>query len=136
MTEWLVLGAMVIDLFGMDLSINRNREMTLARASSWSVMYVLMALIFAGFVWTQRGPQDAQLFLTAYTLEKVLSVDNLMVFTAVFSYFGIRPENRYRILRWGIIGAAIMRLLFVFVGVSMLRQFGTLTSLIFAGFIL
>jgi tellurite resistance protein TerC len=119
-------------LFVMDLWLNRGHVMTLTRATSWSAMYVLIALAFAGYIWGARGPDDAQMFLTAYLLEKVLSVDNLMVFSAVFAYFGIRPDNRHRILRWGIIGAAAMRLGFVYAGTALFAAAEMWMSLGFA----
>jgi tellurite resistance protein TerC len=109
--------------------------MTLTRATSWSVMYVVAAFIFAGYIWSHRGPEDAQLFLAAYMLEKVLSVDNLMVFAAIFSYFGIRPQCRHRILRWGIVGAAAMRLAFVCLGTELFAASEKWMGIIFAGLI-
>src|SRR5688572_1821939 len=112
MLEYAIFGGIVTYLFIMDLWLNRGKEMTLTRATSWSIMYVVIALAFAGWIWASRGADDAQLFVTAYALEKVLSVDNLVVFSAVFAYFGIGREHRHRILRWGIIGAALMRLAF------------------------
>lgn len=119
MLEYGVFGIAAVYLFAMDLWLNRGQEMTLSRATSWSVMYVVVALLFALFIWDHRGLTDAQLFLTAYVLEKALSIDNLMVFSIVFTYFGIRPQHRHRILRWGIVGAAAMRLLFVYVGTGL-----------------
>lgn len=130
-----MLGFFATYLFAMDLLTNRGRPMTLTRATSWSIMYVVAALLFAGYIWSQRGPNDAQLFLTAYMLEKVLSVDNLVVFAAVFGYFGIAHQHRHRILRWGIIGAATMRLGFVYAGTEMFQAAEAYMSLVFACFI-
>lgn len=136
MTDYLVFGGIAVYLFTMDLIMNRKQEMTTARAATWSVLYVIVALIFAGYVWVMRGPTDAQLFLTAYTLEKVLSVDNLIVFSAVFSYFGIKYQHRYRILRWGIIGAATMRMAFVYGGTGLFNNFERWMSFAFAALII
>lgn len=135
MIEYAVFGGLASYLFVMDLWLNRWQAMTLTRAASWSVMYVAMSLAFAGYVWAHRGPEDAQLFLTAYLLEKVLSVDNLMVFSAVFAYFGIQPQHRHRILRWGILGAAAMRLVMVAFGTAMLARFNAVMSIAFAALI-
>lgn len=90
--------------------------MTLRDAARWSVFYVAISLAFAAWLFAARGAEDAALFLTGYVLEKVLSVDNLFAFTLVFSYFGIQPGHRHRVLRWGVIGAMVFRLVFVLVG--------------------
>lgn len=135
MTQYLVFGGAAAYLFVMDLWLNRGQTMTLTRAGSWSIMYVLAALLFGLFILGTRGVDDMQLFYTAYALEKVLSVDNLIVFSAVFTYFGIRPEHRHRILHWGIIGAAAMRLIFVYAGTAMFARMEVAMSLVFAALI-
>lgn len=132
LAEHFLFGGVVTYLFIMDLWLNRGKEMTLTRATSWSIMYVVIALIFAAWVWYYRGSTDAQMFITAYALEKVLSVDNLVVFSAVFAYFGIEPINRHRILRWGIIGAAVMRLAFVYLGTTLFDAMETVMAVLFS----
>lgn len=131
-----LFGALVVYLFIMDLRLNRGREMTVARAASWSFIYIAFAIGFAGFLWGAQGPEPAKLFLTAYVLEKALSVDNLMVFGMVFAYFGVKPEYRHRVLHWGILGAAAMRLAFVWAGTTALDGFGPWAEGVFAAFII
>lgn len=124
----LAAGLLFLDLFAH----RQDRTIPLGHAVSWSVLYVVAALGFAGVVYVHRGPGDASLFLTAYTLEKVLSVDNLMVFSAVFAYFGVHPKFQHRVLYWGILGAVVMRLIFVLAGTSLLAWLGRPIELLFA----
>lgn len=102
--------------------------MSLGRAISWSVFWIGAALAFALALAVYRGPGDAQLFLAGYVLEKSLSVDNLIVFVAIFSYFRIVPAQQPRILNLGIIGAVVLRAVFVALGSGLLVLAGPYTS--------
>lgn len=135
MTDWLVLFWVIACCWYWEWLSSRDETITLRRAASWSIGYVIVAASFFGYIWASHGPGDAQLFATAYVLEKALSVDNLIVFGTVFAYFGIRPEHRHRILHWGILGAIVLRLLFVLIGVGAFHLTNRLTSIVFAGFI-
>ena len=112
----LALGAMMIDMF----SHKDDQPISLTKASIWSVFWVLLSLAFAGFLYLQHGPDIASLFITGYALEKVLSVDNLFVFMAIFAWFKVPNGLRHRVLYWGIIGAIVFRLIFVVIGSSLL----------------
>jgi tellurite resistance protein TerC len=88
------------------------------------------------YIGLSHGSSQGMLFVTGYFLEKSLSVDNLFVFIAVFSSFSIRPEFQHRVLYYGIIGAIIMRLLFIGVGTSVIAMFGKWALTVFGLFVL
>jgi tellurite resistance protein TerC len=119
-----------------DLYSHRDRaEITLADAGKWSLIYVAVAFGFAAMLLTSAGSAAASLFLSGYVLEKILSIDNLLVFGAVFTYFGINEAFRHRILHIGIIGAVLFRLVFVTVGVSLLVLIGRPVEFLFGLFV-
>lgn len=123
----LAVGAIVIDLY----KHRDNHEISLKSAVLWSLFWIAIAMVFAGFLYVEHGAQTASLFLTGYALEKALSVDNLFVMMAIFSWFATPNQYRHRILYWGIIGAIVFRGIFVFIGTSLL-QLGPYVELVFA----
>jgi tellurite resistance protein TerC len=86
-------------------------------------MNVALALLFAGALYFWQGPQSGLEFLTGYVLELSLSVDNLFVFLVIFKYFSVPDEQQHRVLFWGIIGALVMRGLFIIAGVGLIHRF-------------
>lgn len=126
----LSLGAIVIDLYA-----HRADEVpTLKSAACWSVFWVFISLLFGGYLWVHHGGEMAGLFFTGYALEKVLSVDNLFLMMAVFSWFNIPEHYRHRVLYWGIIGAIVFRMIFVAIGTGLLAL-GPYVELLFAGIV-
>ncbi|RQT06049.1 TerC/Alx family metal homeostasis membrane protein [Burkholderia contaminans] len=123
----LALAALVLDM----VTHRDDKPITLARASIWSVFWVAISVAFAGFLYVQHGAEVASLFLTGYALEKVLSVDNLFVFMAIFAWFKVPDGMRHRILHWGIIGAIFFRGVFVVIGTGLLA-FGPWVEIVFA----
>src|SRR3979490_3039902 len=81
----LAVAAMAIDMF----SHRGDKPVSLGSAAAWSVFWILVSLGFAGYLYVEHGPTVASLFVTGYALEKVLSVDNLFVFMAIFAWFKI-----------------------------------------------
>ncbi|MDF7740546.1 tellurium resistance membrane protein TerC, partial [Klebsiella pneumoniae] len=104
---------------------------SLKSAALWSVFWVVVAMAFAGFLFVHHGAEVASLFVTGYALEKVLSVDNLFVMMAIFSWFSVPDRYRHRVLYWGIIGAIVFRGIFVAIGTGLL-SLGPYVELIFA----
>ncbi|MBN1687656.1 MAG: TerC/Alx family metal homeostasis membrane protein [Candidatus Omnitrophica bacterium] len=100
-----------------------DRKLSLRQAVLWSLWWILLALVFNLGVWFYRGHPSAAQFLTAYLLEKSLSMDNLFVFLLIFSYFGIPQIYQPKILRWGILGVLVLRGIFIFGGIAIIRQF-------------
>jgi tellurite resistance protein TerC len=117
----LVVGIMLyIDLFVVNA---KAHVITIKSALIWSAIWISAALLFNVFVYYELGSEKALMYLAAYLIEKSLSVDNLFVFLVVFSYFGIAPLYQPRVLRWGILGAIVMRALLIVVGVELVHVF-------------
>ena len=123
----LSVGAIAIDLFAH----RSDQPMSLKSAALWSVFWIAVSLAFGGYLWFHHGSETASLFFTGYALEKVLSVDNLFVIMAVFSWFKIPGAYRHRVLYWGIIGAIVFRMVFVAIGTG-LMALGPYVELVFA----
>lgn len=128
----IVSAALWIDLHAH----SKDEAITIRNASIWSAFWIGLALLFAGYIDVVLEPGTASLFLTAYVLEKSLSVDNLFAFMAVFLSFGITDKYQHRILYYGIIGAILTRLIFISFGVGSLMVLGKIGLLIIAGFVL
>jgi tellurite resistance protein TerC len=111
-------------------------EISLKESIYWVVFYVLISLLFSVFIYFKMGSDSALLFLTGWGLEKVLSVDNLVVFSPIFSYFGIKDKYQHKILYFGILGAIVLRLVFVSIGVGLSHSFGAISDIVFGLIIL
>ena len=123
----LSLGAIVIDLYAH----RDDKPMSLKSASLWSVFWIFVSLAFGAYLWMHHGSDTASLFITGYALEKVLSVDNLFVMMAIFTWFKVPEGYRHRVLYWGIIGAIVFRMVFVAIGTGLLAL-GPYVELVFA----
>ena len=99
----------------------RSHEITVLNASLWTGFWVALALGFYGYLWARFSKEWADLYLAGYVLEETLSIDNLMVFMAIFASFGIKGALQHRILYWGIVGAMLFRALFVVAGTSLFQ---------------
>jgi len=128
----LVVAALLLDLFAH----KQDKAISMRDAALWSVFWIVLSLAFALYIGIGHGREQGMLFVTGYFLEKSLSVDNLFVFIAVFSSFSIRPEFQHRVLYYGIIGAIIMRMLFIGLGTSVIAMFGKWALTAFGIFVL
>ena len=126
-TLWALFWVLVVGMLVIDLGVvNRKPHvMALRVALTWVGVWVTLAALFGLvlFLWAQNGTQRAQEFFAAYITEEALSVDNIFVFVVVFRSFGIRPEHQHRVLFWGILGAIVLRGVFIFVGVELTERF-------------
>lgn len=122
---WILFNAFVILMLAVDLFIfNRKaHEIKIKEALFWTVVWVLLALIFNFGVYLMRGKDVALQFLAGYLIEKSLSVDNLFVFLLIFSCFGVHKAYQHKILFYGILGALFFRALFIVLGVKLINQF-------------
>ncbi|MBM4371915.1 MAG: hypothetical protein FJ098_09690, partial [Deltaproteobacteria bacterium] len=137
MLEWGLFGIVVLGMLALDLLVfhRRAHAVSLREAAGWSIVWIALSLLFAVFVWVDRGPEPALDFLTAWVVEKSLSVDNLFVFLAIFSQFRIRVEDQHRVLFWGVLGALVMRMAFIAAGAALLERFSWMIF-VFGGFLL
>lgn len=122
---WGVFTAGVVALLLLDLFVfhRKPHAVGMREALFWSVIWILLAMAFNAFVYIRFGPQRGLEFLTGYLIEKALAVDNLFVFTVIFSYFGIQQQYQHRVLFWGVIGALVFRALFIALGATLLAYF-------------
>jgi tellurite resistance protein TerC len=122
---WLGFTGLVAALLVLDLGVlnRRSHALTMREAMSWSGGLILLALLFGLFVLWQEGTQHALEYYTGYLIELSLSVDNLFVFLLIFSYFGVRAEAQPKVLKWGILGAIVMRLIMIGLGALLLQRF-------------
>ena len=100
-----------------------NRVISVKESLVWSVIWIVVALVFNAGLFIFSGSEKALEFLTVYLVERSLSVDNIFVFILVFSFFGVKAEYQYKILFWGILGALVMRAVFILAGVALIAKF-------------
>lgn len=112
-----------------------DHEIGLVEAAWYSAGWIGIALVFSGYVYWQYGQELWMQYLTGYTLEKALSVDNIFVIALIFEFFRIRGGLQHRALAWGVIGAVIMRSILIFVGVELVERFNWLLP-VFGAFLL
>lgn len=122
---WIIFNAFVILMLALDLGVfhRKTHEVTVKEALIWTFVWVFLAMILNVIIYFWRGQQQALEFFTGYLVEKALSVDNIFVFIMIFTYFQIPSKYQHKVLFWGIIGALIMRVIFIFAGVALLEKF-------------
>ncbi|MEQ1854873.1 MAG: TerC family protein [Longimicrobiales bacterium] len=122
---WLGFIAFVLVMLALDLGVfhRKAHEVSMREAAAWSVAWVTLAMVFnAGVLWLW-GRDAALEFLTGYLIEKSLSIDNIFVFVMIFSYFSVPAIYQHRVLFWGVLGALVMRGVFIAAGAYVLQQF-------------
>lgn len=123
--EVLAFFALILVFLWVDLHAHKKDEpISVGGAALWSAIWVALALCFMGYIGFSFGSEQAQLFLAGYLLEKSLSVDNLFVIMAIFAAFSVKDTLQHRVLYYGILGALIMRMIFVAAGTSLVQLFG------------
>ncbi|HEX5035823.1 MAG TPA: TerC family protein [bacterium] len=139
--NWAAFFVFVLVMLALDLFVfnRKSHEVKVREALAWSLVWITLALVFNYLLYLEFGKQHALEFLTGYLIEKALSVDNLFVFLVIFSYFAVPKRNQHRVLFWGILGALIMRAIFIFLGAVLIQKFSWImylfgAFLIFTGF--
>jgi tellurite resistance protein TerC len=122
---WVLFNGFVLLLLGLDLFVfhRKEHEVKIKEALGWSAFWIALSLAFNAVIYYWQGPGPALEFLTGYLIEKSLSVDNLFVFIMIFSYFKVPLMYQHKILFWGIIGALVLRAIFIVVGVALIAKF-------------
>jgi tellurite resistance protein TerC len=122
---WVIFNAVILVLLFLDLTVwNRGgRVIPFKQALLSSAIWIALAFAFAVFIHQWLGASKALEFVTGYIIEEALSVDNLFVFILLFAYFKVPPEQERTVLFWGIIGALIMRGIFIVAGVALVQRF-------------
>lgn len=133
---WAVFVGLVVALLVLDLFVlhRKAKEIPFTEALWLSGFWIAISLAFGGFVWFVAGPDAGSRYLTAYLVEKSLSIDNVFVFAVIFSGLAVPEKHRYHVLFWGVIGALVFRLLFIIAGSALLSTFSWLVY-IFGAFL-
>jgi tellurite resistance protein TerC len=126
---WILFNLFVVAMLVLDLGVmNRgSRRVTFRRALAQSAVWIVLAAVFAVLEFFWHGRAEALQFVTAYVIELSLSVDNLFVFLLIFRYFKVPDEYERKILFWGILGALLMRGMFIVAGVGLIQRFAWIT---------
>jgi tellurite resistance protein TerC len=124
-TLWAVFAAIVAGLLVLDLGVfsRKPHEVHFREALTWSAVWVSLALLFNATIWWRFGGEKGLEFLTGYLIEKALSVDNIFVFVVLFSGFAVPKIYQHRVLFWGVIGAIVLRAIFIALGAALLERF-------------
>jgi len=122
---WIGFIAFVFLLLAIDLGVfhRKSHEVKIKEALIWSAIWISLAFVFNYGVYIFMGKEKALEFLAGYLIEKSLSVDNLFVFIMLFTFFNVSPKYQHKVLFWGIIGALVMRAVFIFAGVALINKF-------------
>jgi tellurite resistance protein TerC len=134
---WIGFHLFIFLMLALDLGVfhKHTHKVPVKEAVIWTVIWVALALLFNLFVYFEFGKIKALEFLTGYVIEYSLSVDNIFVFILIFSYFAVKGQYQHKILFWGILGALIMRGIFIFAGVALINRFHWIV-LIFGAFLI
>jgi len=132
---WLIFNLFVLAMLVLDLKVfhRRAHAISIREALGWTIFWIVLALLFnlGIHLWQDKlfpeavaaGRNRALEFLTGYLIEKSLSMDNLFVFLMLFGYFGVLPQYQHKVLFWGILGALVLRAVFIFLGVALIAKF-------------
>jgi tellurite resistance protein TerC len=123
--KWVLFNAFVLGMLALDLGVVHRRKhvIKLQEAAAWSAVWIGLALAFAALVAHKRGSGTALQFLTGYLIEESLSVDNLFVILLIFSWFAVPIHLQHGVLFWGVLGAMVLRLVFIMAGVALIERF-------------
>ena len=133
---WIGFPIFIFLMLALDLGVfhKHTHKVPVKEAVIWSIVWISLAMTFNLFVFLEFGKTKALEFLTGYVIEYSLSVDNIFVFILIFSYFAVKDQYQHKILFWGIIGALVMRGVFIFAGVALITRFHWIV-IIFGGFL-
>jgi len=133
---WIGFHIFIFIMLALDLGVfhKKSHKVPVKEALTWSLVWISLALAFNILIYYKFGKIKALEFLTGYVIEYSLSVDNIFVFILIFSYFAVKDEYQHRVLFWGILGALIMRAIFIFAGVALINRFHWIV-IIFGGFL-
>src|SRR5659263_185254 len=136
---WIGFHIFVFIMLALDLGVfhKHTHKVPVKEAIIWSCVWITLALLFDLFIYLDNdfGKIRALQFLTGYVIEYSLSVDNIFIFILIFTYFAVKGQYQHKILFWGILGALIMRGIFIFAGVALINRFHWIV-IIFGGFLI
>jgi tellurite resistance protein TerC len=122
---WVGFNAFILAMLALDLGVfhRKSHEISVKEATIWSGVWIALAMIFNAGIWYFRGGDAGIQFFTGYLIEKSLSVDNIFVIALIFGFFAVPKIHQHRVLFWGILGALVMRAIFIVAGAALLARF-------------
>jgi tellurite resistance protein TerC len=134
---WIGFNVFVVIMLALDLGVfhKKTHRVPVKEAVIWTSVWITLAMIFNILIYFDMGKTKALEFLTGYVIEYSLSVDNIFVFILIFSFFQVKDKYQHKVLFWGIVGALIMRAIFIFAGVALITRFHWIIY-IFGGFLI
>lgn len=134
---WICFNLFVLVMLALDLGVfhRKAHEVTVREALTWTGIWITFAMLFNLFVYYYFDKEKAIEFFTGYIIEKSLSIDNIFVIIMIFSYFHVPKRFQHKVLFWGILGALLMRVIFIFAGIELIHKFHWLIY-IFGGFLI
>jgi len=133
---WTAFNAFVLGMLAIDLGVfhRKSHEVSVKEALTWTSVWIALAMLFNLFIYYYFDKEKAVEFFTGYLIENSLSIDNIFVIIMIFSYFKVPTAYQHKVLFWGILGALVMRVIFILVGVELIHRFHWLIY-IFGGFL-
>lgn len=134
--HWMVFGILILVCLILDLGVFHRlaHKVQLKEALFWSGFWITLSLLFNAWIFYDFGADQGISFLTAYLIEKSLSIDNIFVFMMIFRSFHVPPLYQHRVLFWGVFGAILMRGILIYFGIHLVEKFGWVL-LLFGGFL-
>ena len=133
---WALVMLAVAAMLAVDLFLHRdNHVIGFREAAIWSAVWIAAGLLFGVVLWAWQGGETAGTYYAGYLIEKALSIDNVFVFALIFTYFAVPAAFQHKVLFWGVIGALVFRLVFIFVGAELLETFFW-TAYVFGAFLI
>jgi tellurite resistance protein TerC len=133
---WTSFSVFVLGMLALDLGVfhRKSHEVSVKEALTWTAIWIGIAMAFNLFVYYYFDKETALQFFTAYLVEKSLSIDNIFVIIMIFSYLSVPANYQHKVLFWGILGALVMRAIFIFAGIELIQNFHWLIY-VFGGFL-
>jgi tellurite resistance protein TerC len=121
---WVAFIGLIVFLLVLDLKVfhREAHAVTPKEALRFSIFWISLGVAFTGVIWVTLGSAAASQYITGYVIEKSLSIDNVFVWAVIFSYFAVPAKYQHRTLFWGIFGALVLRAIFIFAGVALLKK--------------
>jgi tellurite resistance protein TerC len=122
---WTVFNLFVLGMLALDLGVfhRKSHEVGVKEALTWTCVWITLAMLFNLFIYYYFDKEKAVEFFTGYLIEKSLSIDNIFVMIMIFSYFKVPTKYQHKVLFWGILGALVMRVIFILVGIELIHSF-------------
>ena len=122
---WVGFNLFILAMLALDLGVfhRKSHEVSIREATVWSGVWIALAMIFNAGIYFFRGAEQGIQFFTGYLIEKSLSVDNIFVMALIFGFFAVPKIYQHRVLFWGILGALVMRAIFIGAGAALLERF-------------